>query len=121
HVLHSLHVWLDTLRPAVDRAQPVARKLAGMGSRKPGVHIALGVEPGAYRDQIWRNVQYVCDDLGRGCLMSLALRTRAYRDDNLAVDIKLAVGALRIAGERRIGIDDLRLSEIVGARVERCT
>ena len=28
---------------------------------------------------------------------------------------------MRIAGERRIGIDDLRLSEIVGARVERCT
>src|SRR5216684_2892730 len=51
--------------------------------------------------------------------MSLSLRTRADRDDNLAIDIKFAVGALRIARERRVRIDDLRLSKIVGARIER--
>src|SRR5256885_8918484 len=53
--------------------------------------------------------------------MSLSLRTGTNRDHNFTVDIQFAVGALRIAGERRTGIYDLRLSKIVGARIKRRT
>src|SRR5439155_19932712 len=76
-------------------------------------------ETGANRNQIWRNVQYICYHLSRRCLMSLSLRTGTNRDYNLAVDIQLAVGALRIARKRRTGIYDLRLSKIVGPRIKR--
>ena len=105
----------------MNRRQAGNRKLAGIGSGKSGVDIALGIEAGAHCDQIWRNVQYICYDLSCRCLMSLALWTGTNRDHNFAVDIQFAVGALRIAGERRSGIYDLRLSKIISARIESRT
>ena len=61
----------------------------------------------------------VGDDLRDRGLVPLTLRHRADGDDDLAVDIELGGGGLRIARERRLRIDDLRLAEVVGAGVER--
>ena len=115
----ALHLSLQFLRCAVDRGESRHRELAGVGSGESGVHVALGVEAGAHRDHVGMNVQHVGDDLGGGGFVSLALRAGADCDHDFAVDIELAVRALRIAGERRTGIDDLRLAEIVGAGIER--
>ena len=62
------------------------------------MHIALGVETGANGDQVGMNVQDIGDDLGGGGFVSLTLRAGANRNDDFAVDIELAVCALRIAG-----------------------
>ena len=83
------------------------------------MHVTLGIETGAHRDQVGMNIENIRDDLGRRGLVSLALGTGTDGDDDLSIDIEFAVGALRIAGERRDGIDDLRLSEIVGAGIQR--
>jgi hypothetical protein len=65
------------------------------------------------------NIQHIGDDLSSGGFVSLPLRTGTDGNDNFSINIKLAIRALRVAGERGIGIDDLRLAEIVGAGVER--
>src|SRR5437868_14305222 len=83
------------------------------------MHVALSVEAGAHRDQIGMNTQHVGDDLRRSGFMSLALRTRTNCDNDLSVNVELAVRTLRVTRKRGIGIDDLRLSEIVGAGIER--
>ena len=66
-----------------------------------------------------RDVQDVGNDLRDRGLVSLTLRNGADGDDDFAVDVELGAGGLRIAGERRLRIDDLRLAEIVGAGIER--
>src|SRR5215467_10240356 len=50
--------------------------------------------------------------------MSLSLRTRTDGNYNFAVDVELTIRALGVAGERRSGIHNARLAEIVGSRVE---
>src|SRR6202795_1460980 len=65
------------------------------------------------------NVEYVGDDLRRGGFVSLALRTRTDGHNHFAVNIEFAVCALRVAGEWRVGINDLRLAEVVGSGIER--
>src|SRR5215471_18987649 len=65
------------------------------------------------------DVQHIGNDLCRSRLVSLSLRTRTHGNDHLAVDVELAICTLRIPGERCAGIDDLRLSEVVRARIER--
>ena len=114
----SPHFGFQLLCGAVDRRQTGHRKLAGVGSGKSRVYIALGVEVSAHRDQIRMNVQHIRYDLRRGGFVSLTLRTGADRNHDLSVDIKFAVCALRIAGIWQEGIHDLRLSEIVGAGIE---
>src|ERR1019366_768025 len=51
--------------------------------------------------------------------MSLTFRAGADGDDNLAINIELAVGTLRIAGKGSIRVHDLGLSEIVGSGIDR--
>src|ERR1700737_237798 len=94
--------------------KPRHRKLAGVGPGKSCMHVAFGVGAGSYRDAIGMNLQHISDNLRGGRLVSLALRAGADRDHDLAVDIQLTVGALRIAGKWRAGIYDLRLAKIVG-------
>ncbi len=115
----ALHFGFEFLRSAVYRGKTGYSELAGVGAGHSGVHVALGIEAGANRDQVGMNIENVGDDLRRGGFVSLALRAGTDGDDDFAVDIELAVGALRVAGKRRVGIDDLRLAEIVGAGVER--
>src|SRR5205814_4378118 len=94
-------------------------KLAGVGSGESGMHIQFGIESGADGDHVGMNVENIRDNL-RGCgLVSLPLRAGTDRDDDFAVNIELAVRALRIAGERSVGVDDLRASEVVGAGINR--
>src|SRR5208337_2082479 len=76
-------------------------------------------EAGAHGDQVGMNVEHIGDDLRRGSLVSLALRTRPDRHNYFAVDIELAVCALRVTGKRRVGIDDLRLPKIIRSRIKR--
>src|SRR5260370_32601164 len=64
------------------------------------------------------NVEYIGDNLSSGGFVPLALRTRTDSDHHFAVDIEFAVCTLRVAGERRVGIDDLRLAEIIGSGIE---
>src|SRR6266702_2310546 len=65
------------------------------------------------------DVQYVCHNLRGSSLVPLSLRTRPDGDDHFAIDVQLAVSALRIAGKGRVRIDDLRLAEIVGSGIQR--
>src|SRR5208283_5669539 len=51
-------------------------------------------------------------------LVALPLRHRTDSDDNFAIDVELGVGRLRVAGKRRLRVDDLRLPKIVGAGIE---
>ncbi len=60
------------------------------------------------------DVEDIGNDLRRRRFVTLALGTRTYRDDDLAIDIQLTICALGISGKRRIGIDDLRLAKILG-------
>ncbi len=83
------------------------------------MNIALGVEADAHIHQLGADVQDIGHDLRHRCLVTLPLRHGADGNDDFAVDVKLGVGRLRIAGERRLRIDDLRLSEIIGAGIER--
>src|SRR6267378_7193205 len=80
--------------------------------------VAFGVEAGTHGDHVGMNVEYVRNYLRCRCLMPLPLRTRSHRDYHFSVNIKLAVCALRIAGEGRVGIDDLRLAKVVGSGIE---
>ena len=64
-------------------------------------------------------VEDVRDDLRRRRLVALALRRRAERDDDLAEDVELDRRDLVVAGELEVGVDQLRLAEVVRARVER--
>src|ERR1035441_4682580 len=115
----SPHFSFEFLRGAVNRRQTRNRKLAGVRTRHPGVHVALGIEACAHGDQVGMNIEHVGYDLRRGGFVSLALRTRTDGHYHFTVDIELAVRALRVAGERRVRVDDLRLAEIVGSRIER--
>src|SRR5438046_712687 len=81
--------------------------------------VALGVEAGANRDDVGIHVEHVGDYLRGDRLMSLALRDGADADDDLAIDIELDVGGLRIAAEGRMRVHDARLAEVVGAGIER--
>src|SRR6266853_1406456 len=65
------------------------------------------------------NVEYVGDDLRGGGFVSLALRTRTDGHDHFAVNIEFAVCTLRVARKRRVGVDDLRLAEVVRSGIER--
>src|ERR1035437_1516459 len=51
--------------------------------------------------------------------MSLALRAGAHGNNDFAINIQFAVRTLGVTGEGRVGVDDLRLSEIVGSGIER--
>src|SRR3954449_7219102 len=93
-------------------------KLAGIRSREAGVHIALSIETSAHRDHVRMNIQDVSHNLCRRGFMSLSLWTRTYCDHNFAINIELAIRALRIPGKWRMWIDDLRLPEIIRARVQ---
>src|ERR1700676_3621856 len=115
----ALHFGFEFLRGAVNRRQTGNRKLAGVGSGEAGVDVAFRVEPGAHGDQVGMNVEHVGDDLGRGSFVPLALRTRTDGHNHFAVNIEFAVCALRVAGERRVRVDDLRLAEVVLSGIER--
>src|SRR5882762_8746159 len=67
------------------------------------------------------NVEYVGDNLRRSGFVSLALGTRTDGHNHFAVNIEFAVCALRVAGERRVRVDDLRLAEVVGSGIQRGT
>src|SRR6266851_841053 len=64
------------------------------------------------------DVQNVRHNLRGSSLVTLSLRTRPDGDDHFAIDVQLAVSALRIAGKGRVRIDDLRLAEIVGPGIQ---
>src|SRR5208282_2808813 len=114
----ALHFSLEFLRGAMNRRQTGYRKLAGVGSGETSVDVTLRVEAGTHCDQVGMNVEHVRDDLRRGGFMSLALRTRTDGHHHFAVDVELAICALRVAGKRRVRIDDLRLAEVVGSGIE---
>ncbi len=83
------------------------------------MNVALGVEADAHVHQVRRDVQDVGYDLRDRGLVSLALRHGTNGDDHFAVDVELGIGRLRVAGERRLRVDDLRLPEVIGAGIER--
>src|SRR6266404_5754552 len=85
------------------------------------MHVALSIEASTHGDQVGMNVEYVGDNLRRGGFVSLALRTRTDGHNHLAVNIEFAVCALGVAGERRVGVDNLRLAEVVRSGIERST
>src|SRR5260370_12559514 len=83
------------------------------------MHVALGVESCSHCNQVRVDIEHIGNHLRGGCFVTLALGARTNSDDNLAIDIQLAVCALRASGTRRIGIHDLRLAKIVASRIER--
>ena len=97
----ALHLGFQFLRRAVYRGQARDSELAGICSGESGVHVALGVEAGAHGDQVRMDVKHIGDDLRRGGLVPLTLRTGTDGDDDFAIDVELAVGALRVSGKRR--------------------
>ena len=72
------------------------RKLTGVRARCPRVHVAFGVETGTHSNHVRVNVEHVGDDLRGGRFVALALRAGTDSNDNFAIDIQLAVRALRI-------------------------
>src|SRR6266481_1628434 len=114
----ALHFGFEFLCRAVNRRQTGDRELTGVGSGEAGVDVALRVEPGTHGDHVGMNVEYVGDDLRRSGFVPLALRTRTDGHNHFAVNIEFAVCALRVAGERRVGVNDLRLAEVVGSGIE---
>src|SRR5260370_34052552 len=83
------------------------------------MRVALGVESCSHCNQVRVDVEHIGNHLRGGCFVTLPLWTRTHRDDDLAIDIQLAVCALRVSRKRRIGIHDLRLAKIVRTRIER--
>ncbi len=77
--------------------------------------VALGVKADTHVDQVRTDIQNVGNHLRHRCLMTLTLWDRADGYDDFAINVELGAGGLRVAGKRRLRIDDLRLPEIIGA------
>ena len=103
---------------AVNGGETGDGKLAGIGSSVTGVRVVRGVKARADVDEIGSDAEGVGDDLGGGRFVTLSLRHRAHADDDLAVDVQLDDANFGLAGEGSVGIDDARLTEIVGAGIE---
>ena len=93
-------------------------ELAGVGAGVAGVDILLAIEAGADFYHLGRDIQRFGDDLRGDGFVALALRDGAEADYHFAVDIELGERGFRLAGERGVGIDDLRLAEIIRAGIE---
>src|SRR5207249_12200637 len=104
----TLHLGLQLLSCAVHGRQTRNRKLASVGVRSPTVHVAFRVKSCAHGNEVRVDVEDIGNDLRRRRLVTLALRTRTHRHNDLAINIQFAVRSLRISGKRRISIDDLR-------------
>ncbi len=99
-------------------ADPGHRELRGVGAGEADVGRLFLVEAGVDADHAGVAAEDVGDDLGGGRLVALALRRRPEVDGELAVDVEFGDRRLAVAGEGQVGVDDLRLAEVVGAGVE---
>src|SRR5262249_104743 len=114
----SRHLFAQFLSSTVNCGKPGNRELAGIRSRKSGVHVAFSIEPGAHGDQIGVDVENVSNNLCSGGFVPLALRTTTDGDYNFTIDIELTICSLRVTGKRCARVYDLRLAEIVGSGIE---
>ena len=99
--------------------RPVTANWLAYVPGEAGVRVPVAVVPGAHVHHVDVAVEDVRHDLRRRRLVALALRRRAERDDDLAEDVELDGRDLVVAGELEVGVDQLRLPEVVRARVER--
>ena len=83
------------------------------------MRVPVAVVARAHVHLVDRAADDVGDDLGGRRLVALTLRRRAERDDDLAEDVELHRRHLVVPGELQLGVDQLRLAEVVRARVER--
>src|SRR5215469_6768431 len=83
------------------------------------MHVALRVEAYAHVYQLRPDIQDVGDDLRDRRFVTLTLWDRAHGNDDFAVDVEFRARRLRVAGERRLWIHDLRLAEVVSAGIKR--
>jgi hypothetical protein len=104
---------------ALDRPEAGNRELARIRPGEAGVGVPVSVVARAHGDIVGRDSESIGDDLRCGRLVALSLRNRAERDDDLAEDVELDRRHLVVAGELQVRIQELRLPEVVRARVER--
>ena len=104
---------------ALDRAEAGDRELARVRAGEAGVRVPVAVVAGPHVHDVDVAAEDVGDDLRRRRLVPLSLRRRAERDDDLAEDVELDRRDLVVAGELQVGVDQLRLAEVVRAGVER--
>ena len=83
------------------------------------MRVPVAVVTGADVDDVDVAAEDVRDDLRRGRLVPLALRGRPERDDDLAEDVELDRRDLVVPRELEVGVEELRLAEVVRPRVER--
>lgn len=83
--------------------------------------VECSIEARAYFDHVGAYAEFVGHHLSGGRFMTLAGRRRSKHDDHRPVEIKLDGGYFGVPGEGQVGIDDPRLTEIIGAGVERGT
>ena len=119
HRGQQLHLGCEHVGRALCGRQAGDGELARVGAREAGVRVPVAVVPGAHVDHLDRAVEDRGDDLRGRRLVALTLRRRAERDDDLAEDVELADRDLVVARELQVLVEDLRLAEVVRARVER--
>ena len=83
------------------------------------MRVPVRVVPGPDVDVVGADAEDVGGHLRRDRLVPLALRDRAERQDDLAEDVELDRRHLVVPGELQVGIEQLRLAEVVRARIER--
>ena len=91
----------------------------GVGAGEPGVRVPVAVVAGPHVHDVDVAVEDVGDDLRRRRLVPLPLRRRSEGDDHLAEDVQLDRCDLVVPRELELRVDELRLAEVVRARVER--
>ena len=99
--------------------RPVTANCDAYVPEKPACEFQYESWPGAHVDVVGRDAEDVGDDLRGRRLVPLPLRHRAERDDDLAEDVELHRRDLVVARELQLGVEQLRLAEVVRARVER--
>ena len=86
---------------------------------KPACEFQYESWPGPYVDVVGADAEDVGGHLRRDRLVPLALRDRTERQNDLAEDVELDRRHLVVPRELQVGIEQLRLPEVVRARIER--
>src|SRR5579862_7383658 len=96
----------EHLRRALHGAQTGDRELRRVRPREARMRVPVRVVAGADVHVVDRAPEDVGDDLGRGGLVTLALRRRAEGDDDLAEDVELDGRDLVVPRELQLRIDE---------------
>ena len=116
----SVFIWFARSSVApLTAPSPVTANWLAYVPGEAGVRVPVAVVPGPDVDDVDVAAEDVGDDLSRGRLVTLALRGRPERDDDLAEDVELDRRDLVVPRELKVGIQELGLAEVVRAGVER--